>query len=687
MNLSQGVIYAEFDVWCMVIMIMLTLKTVFLSRQLEHQKLYLLLMAFAMILVGSDFLYEIYAGGVLNCSISLAYVFNIIYFISSIAIAFLWFLYSQAVSNPELFEKKWPRWVAAIPAVILCVGAIFTSQTKWVFYLDESGEYHRGALNIFYMVIPLVYFIGATFIAFLNYLRNKDKHSLGQLKTVAAFALFPIGAVGVQAFMVGFPAICIGASLGMLQVFLNNIAKDREELVIRDVAAVSKNEFFTGMSHEIRTPINAIIGMNTMILRECEDSTIKSYATDVDSSSKLLLALVNDILDISKIEAGELKIVSVEYDLEKLLKDLVSMIAIRVREKEIKLVLNIDEKLPKKMMGDEMRLRQIIVNLLTNAVRATSVGKVTLTMKAEDISRDSVDLYVSVSDTGSGMTTEEVDRLLNPYETVEEHKNRRSEGTGLGMSITKKLLELMDSKLGVYTVQGKGSKFFFNLGQKITDGNQLGIMKVKFPANIIYAQPILNSSDPKKAAAAATKSMDASGAGSAKTVDDSAKTSTATKEAIAKAGATPMADESAKKEKYIPQFKASTARVLSVDDTAINLKVFKALLKPTEMIIDTVESGKEALELVMKNEYDMIFLDIMMPEMDGVETLHAIRDGVNKTTADTPIIALTANALAGAKEEYLAEGFNDYLSKPIAVQLLEEIILRYLPKEKIFKNE
>lgn len=668
MNLSQGVIYAEFDVWCMVIMIMLTLKTVFLSRQLEHQKLYLLLMAFAMVLVGSDFCYEIYSAGVLKCSVSLAYVFNIIYFSSSIAIAFLWFLYSQAVSNPDLFEKKWHRWVAAIPAVILLIGAIFTSRTKWVFYLDESGEYHRGTLNILYMVIPLVYFIGATIIAFINYLKKRDKHSLGQLKTVATFALFPIGAVGVQAFLVGFPAICIGASLGMLQVFLNNIAKDREELIIRDVAAVSKNEFFAGMSHEIRTPINAIIGMNTMILRECEDPTIKSYAGDVDSSSRLLLTLVNDILDISKIEAGELKIVSAEYDLEKLVKDIAGMMAVRVREKEIKLVINIDEKLPKKMMGDEMRLRQIIVNLLTNAVRVTSVGKVTLTMKAEEITRDNVEMYVSVSDTGSGMTSEEVDRLLNPYETVEEHKNRRSEGTGLGMSITKKLLELMDSKLGVYTVQGKGSKFFFNLEQKIADGNPLGIMKVKFPACIVYAQPILNSPDPKKAAAAAAKAL-------------------ASKEAIAKAGATPMVEESAKKEKYVPQFKASTARVLSVDDTAINLKVFKALLKPTEMIIDTVESGKEALELVMKNEYDMIFLDIMMPEMDGVETLHAIRDGINKTSVDTPIIALTANALAGAREEYLAEGFNDYLSKPIAVQLLEEIILRYLPKEKIAKNE
>ncbi len=614
-------VYAEFDVFCMIIMIMLTVKTHTLAQSLRYQKLYLLLMTCAMLLVSSDFVYEAHCAGKFFLGEFWLYFVNILYFVSCTMISYIWFVYTRFIMESKRMAVKRARIFAAMPALVSVLLAFSTFYTKWFFYFDEEG-YHRGKLNFISMVIPLLYFVGACLMAFVRYRMEPTKSNKEKLFTVLTFAVIPIISVAVQVIFVGYPVVCIGAMLGMLQTFMNNIAAEREQLLVQETATRSKNDFFAGMSHEIRTPINAIIGMNTMILRESDDETIKGYASGVDNSGKLLLALVNDILDISKIEAGKMKLIPVEYHISEMLMDVVGMVKSKAAEKNLKLITDIDASIPSVFLGDEVRMRQIILNIMNNAVKYTNEGSVTLTVRCNEIKGKRAALFFSVKDTGQGMKKEDLQNLFSPYERVDENRNRKVEGTGLGMSITKQLLELMDSQIEVESTYGEGSNFFFTVWQNVINDTPIGTWEEE---KVTYK----------------------------------------------------------KKEKYVPTFQAPGARILAVDDTVINLRVFKALLKQTQIQIDTATSGAEALHLVRDNKYDMIFIDIMMPQMDGVETLQAMNAEDNHVTSDVPIIALTANALSGAKEEYLSEGFTDYLSKPVEAVKLEAMILEYLPKNKL----
>lgn len=629
--MSLSVAYAEFDIFCIIIMVMITLKAVSLTRSLANQRLYLTMMGSGMLLVFADLFYELDISEIIKLDAWALYACNILYFIASIVIAYLWFVYAQNMNGVRILNSKWYTILTALPAAVLIAMSFTTYYTKWAFYFDEEG-YHRGTFNDFYMIVPLAYFMSALLVAVLHCFKEKTEMSVANFKIVLLFSIFPIAAVGLQFFFIGYPAVCVGASLGMLAVFLNNIAKDREELLIHETAAKSKNEFFAGMSHEIRTPINAILGMNTMILREAEDENIRGYAKNVDSSGKLLLRLVNDILDISKIEAGKMNLSPVTYETEALIDGLIKMISSHIEEKRLKLILDIDRNLPSKLYGDEIRLGQIILNILTNAAKYTQEGSVTLTVRAHSFDGDILKMYVGVKDTGSGMTKAELENLFSPYERFGGETNRKVEGTGLGMSISKKLLNLMGSYMDVESEYGKGSTFSFIVEQRIEDPMPIGDCFNK------------------------DKSVDS--------------------EENAKKDKAPI-------QKYKPTFKAPLAKILSVDDTVVNLRVFTALLKNTEMQIDIATSGREAIEMVKNTEYDIIFIDIMMPEMDGVETLSHMRSEDNFVRDNTPMIALTANALSGAKEEYLDEGFNDYLSKPIEVKKLESIITKYLPSDKV----
>ena len=390
-----------------------------------------------------------------------------------------------------------------------------------------------------------------------------------------------------------------------------------------EAANKAKSQFLSNMSHEIRTPINAILGMNEMILRECKDSTILEYAENIHNASNSLLGLVNDILDFSKIEAGKMEIIPVEYALSSLLNDLVHMIQKRAEDKNLKFIVDADPELPTILFGDEIRIKQTATNILTNAVKYTEKGSVRLTVGYEKKSENKILLKFSIKDTGIGIKKEDIDKLFNAFERIEEKRNRNVEGTGLGMNITQRLLSLMNSKLEVDSVYGEGSNFSFAIEQKVMNWQQIGDFEENYHNSL------------------------------------------------------------AQHEEYHEKFTAPKAKILVVDDTVMNLTVVKGLLKQTHIQIFTAESGYECLHLVTKHKYDIIFLDHRMPGIDGIETLHRMKELHHNLNKDTPIISLTANAVSGARAEYMQAGFQDYLTKPINSAALESMIIKYLPEDKV----
>ncbi len=395
------------------------------------------------------------------------------------------------------------------------------------------------------------------------------------------------------------------------------------EKAIAEEATQAKSSFLANMSHEIRTPINAVLGMNEMILRECDDPDILAYSENIRSAGSALLGLVNNILDFSKIEAGKMEIDPAEYDLSSVINDLVNMIQIRADDKDLLLELVIDRATPKVLYGDEIRIKQIITNLLTNAVKYTQKGSITFKIGFDRIDDENIKLNISVKDTGIGIKSEDLSRLFEKFDRIEESRNRNIEGTGLGMNITKSLLELMGSNLEVESSYGKGSEFSFSLVQKVIKWEELGDYESAYKKHL------------------------------------------------------------GQKKDYHEKFTAPEARVLVMDDNPMNLMVFKNLLKQTLIQIDTADDGDEGLMLSSVVKYDMIFFDHMMPGKDGIETLHEMRSQSSNPNVHTPSVCLTANAISGAREQYLSEGFDDYLTKPIDSEKLESMLIHYLPEEKV----
>lgn len=398
--------------------------------------------------------------------------------------------------------------------------------------------------------------------------------------------------------------------------------ESQKEKLSAEAANQAKSSFLANMSHEIRTPINAIIGMNEMILRESRERRILRYAGNIKNASKSLLALINDILDFSKVESGKMEIINTNYQISTLLTDLINMIQPRATDKGLELKLDIDDQLPSELYGDEVRIRQIVTNLLTNAVKYTREGSVTLKVRCTRLTdTDKVRLDVAVVDTGIGIKKEDQEKLFSTFQRVDEEANRGIEGTGLGLALSKQLLELMNSKLLLDSEYGHGSAFFFGLVQKIVDDSPIGDFQSLYE----------------------------------------------------NAGGDAV--------HYHESFQAPDARILVVDDTRMNLEVCKGLLKKTRIQVDTADSGIECLNMIMKKEYHMIFLDHKMPNMDGVQCLERMREIENNPNANTKVIALTANAVSGAREFYLSHGFDDYLAKPIQGEKLEQLLCQYLPPQ------
>lgn len=513
--------------------------------------------------------------------------------------------------------------------VVLSVVNIFTGIIS---HIDADGIYHQGPLFIINTVAPALIF--AMVLVVLAISRNeytkKQRNSI-----IAYFAItfvfvtleqlsgnrilltlfgIALALIVIQQSLVTPEFLELEASLEEQKRISKEAKEAREEA---EEANKAKSSFLAHMSHEIRTPLNAVIGFNSIIMKESVDDGIKGYAKDAKLAGENLLSLINDILDLSKIESGKLTLIDDEYRTAKLVKEEYLLFELKAQEKGLKLIFDVDENIPSELYGDHIRIKQIITNILSNSIKYTQSGEIRFSAKCISKSDDKADIKFEISDTGMGIKEEDLSKLFEAFERIEEKRNRNIEGTGLGVSICVQLLNMMGSSLIVDSVYGEGSTFSFVITQKIINDVPMGDFNA------------LN-------------------------IDDAE-------------------DENEK-----PLINSPESRILVVDDTIVNLKVFKGLLKGTNIKIDEANSGKKALELTSEIKYDLIFMDHLMPEMDGIETMKCIKGQTNGKNNNTPLIALTANAIKGAYEEYKAYGFEDAVFKPINLSEVNEKLWEYL---------
>ena len=573
---------------------------------------------------------------------------NTLYFVSGALLGYQLMYYSGYYVHRSRKKSLFIRFNQLLVGLYVAL-LIFNIFTGCIFSFTEDA-YVKGPVYLIIYAVPGYFILCSAVILIYSF----ERFEIWQRISIILFLIFQVSGALLQ--MLFFPDILLflfTSALGLMMMLFTMETPDYQKLVVtieelsatkkmaekakeeaeraREIALEAnqaKSDFLANMSHEIRTPINAVLGMDEMILRESNNPNILEHATDIKRAGSLLLSLINDILDFSKIESGKMDIIPVDYDLGIMLSETIDMIRTKAEEKKLKLELNIEPDTPAHLHGDEVRIRQIITNIVTNAVKYTPEGKVILTVSGKKVSEEAVQLYVSVKDTGIGIKEEDIGRLFESFQRVDESRNRNIEGTGLGLSITMCLLNLMGSRLEVESTYGEGSDFYFYLKQKQLDDEVIG--------------------------------------------EDIQKYYEKEKGKISITG---------------EQFYAPDAKILVVDDNEMNLKVFLGLLKNHGMQIDTAMSGKECLALMEKKAYHIIFMDHQMPEMDGVETLRKTRELKANLSKDAVIIILTANAVSGAREMFLQEGFCDYLSKPIIAAKLENMILKYLPEELVLKAD
>ncbi len=500
------------------------------------------------------------------------------------------------------------------PISFFTAGGFYSGMPEWfvlVFiYISITLEGRRKA--VFFLLCTaetlLCYFIAYRFPDYIA--RNTQSHSF---------------------FDSAASVIFVGLLTSILLLFLTRIYEEENELAKQQKKEIeelnkAENNFFSSMSHEIRTPINTIIGLNEIILRGDIPDDVAENARNIQGASKMLLTLINDILDLSKIKSGKMEIVNVSYETGSLFSEIVNMIWIKAREKGLEFRLHVDSSIPSMLCGDEVRIKQVLINLLNNAVKYTSKGSITLSVRCERLGLNRVRVWYSIEDTGLGVKKENIPYIFNAFKRVDEEKNRHIEGTGLGLSIVQQLVELMGGEISVNSVYTKGSTFLVMLEQDIVDGKELGTF----------------------------------------TLESRMRTHEG--------------------EHYQQSFEAPEAHILVVDDNEMNLIVVRKLLSETKVQIDTALNGAECLKLTQKLHYDAILMDHLMPEMDGIECLHALRSQPGGLCQDVPVIALTANAGSNNQLLYRKEGFSGYLAKPVSGALLEAAVLSILPQELVKLN-
>lgn len=378
---------------------------------------------------------------------------------------------------------------------------------------------------------------------------------------------------------------------------------------------MDQSGIISSISHEMRTPLNAILGLNEVILRETKDSSIISYAKDIQNAGKHLLHIVNDFLDYHRLMLGKIELFPDVYTVSSMVDDIYSITSVLAMEKDLSLELDVDPTMPKQLCGDSVKIKQIIINLVSNAIKYTKSGTVILSMGYNKTKDDAGQLFVKVKDSGAGISKKDMDKLFAPYERINEDKHTDTPGSGLGMSIVAALLKLMDSKLEVESIEGKGSTFFFSISQSLPDSS----------SEKTFLENHVTEDEPSQ-----RLPLDLSG-----------------------------------------------KRILVIDDLRTNLIIMKELLKDSGVQVDIATSGMEGLSMLSASKYDLLFLDDLMPEMSGIETLQKFRI-MNTTSTKMPVIAMTANITSDAKARYREEGFQDLLEKPIDVDSLENILRSYL---------
>ncbi len=567
-------------------------------------------------------------------------LFNTFYFMVEVfmGLSFIEYILISVYKRPIMKYRIILMAFGLVHALLLIVNMFLGFYFRFDF---STGDYiHESWYYILYAVPGSL-----TVCALYLLIHHRKSFSSKQWISVFCFVAFSVIGLILQGTIIPNVYLSFGlVSIAFLMIVFSletpdyrKLIKTMEELEVAkkdaeearkeaERATRVKSDFLANMSHEIRTPINSIIGFDELILRECKDKDILQYASDIKFSGQMLLTIINDVLDFSKIESGKLEIIPVDYGLKPLIADMILMIRHRAEEKGLRIRCEIDKKLPVTLHGDDVRIRQVITNLLTNAVKYTKEGEIVLGMYLAEAGNPAK-IRVSVKDTGIGIRKEDQKELFSAFKRVDEKKNRNIEGTGLGLAICVNILELMNSELVLESEYGRGSVFSFILEQDVVNEAPLGEFRV-FEEEITRKVEVTNEN-----------------------------------------------------------FTAPDARILVVDDVKLNLTVFAKLLKKSKMKIDTANTGEESLDMIRSQNYDIVFMDHLMPEMDGIETL---KKGIEEGIIDTkkvPVIVLTANAIAGARESFISEGFTDYLSKPIDIRQLIEMLIKYLPEEKVMYTE
>ena len=542
-----------------------------------------------------------------------------IIFIGSIAgVMFFVYLYVRMLCDSE----RKPTVLSFLP-----LGLSVVSIAVLPMYYEDSphGNYSQGASVTAAFVFAFMYILLSMFML-IKHRRTIDRKSMnGILIALLSF----IAATVLQLFIKPILITSVGTVMINLALFYTVespdailIEKLEAERKRADEANKAKTTFLANMSHEIRTPINSVLGMNEMILRESRETATISYAENIQAAGSTLLSLVNDILDFAKVEEGRMEIMPVQYDVSSLINDIVNMTRTKTDENGLELILDIDKDIPYLLFGDEVRIKQCALNLLSNAVKFTDEGSVTMKLSYEKIpeTTDKITICFTVIDTGVGIRAEDMVKLFSAFSVSEKDPNRTVGGTGLGLSITRRLLDLMGGKMFVHSDYGSGSEFSFKVPQKGVDTEPVGDYVKRYES---AAAPYINRA----------------------------------------------------------LFTAPDVNILVVDDTEMNLTVIRGLLRRTKVRLDTVTSGKKAIEAASSKHYDIMLIDHMMPEKDGIETLRELKKLPD--SYDTVYIALTANAVSGAREMYLDAGFDDYLAKPVDGKHLEETLQRHISKDKL----